>query len=125
MATKLAVITQRAEAKDYRDLAAMLRAGMSLPEGLGAARALYGAFFQPTESLRALTYFGDGNLDTLGSSERAALVRASAEVRHIPEVAIVSMILGGSPVRESPALSDRPEGRGPERTPERDADRER
>jgi hypothetical protein len=108
MATKLAVITQRAEAKDYRDLTALLRAGMSLPEGLGAARALYGASFQPTESLRALTYFGDGNLDTLGPTERAALARASAEVRHISEVAVVSRVLSGSPVRESPAPPNRP-----------------
>ncbi len=124
MATKLAVITQRAEAKDYRDLAALLRAGMNLPEGLGAARALYGVSFQPTESLRALTYFGDGNLDTVGSAERAALVRASTEVRHIPEVGVVSRVLSSSPARESSAPPNRPAGRIPPRKPARDGDLE-
>ena len=43
MATKVAVITQRAEAKDYMDLAVMIKAGTSLPEPLGAARAIYGS----------------------------------------------------------------------------------
>ena len=37
LATKLKVILQRAEAKDYRDLAAMLKAGVSLAHGLAAA----------------------------------------------------------------------------------------
>jgi len=46
MATKLKVILQRAEAKDYRDIAAMLNAGVSLPRGLAAARLLFGPNFE-------------------------------------------------------------------------------
>jgi hypothetical protein len=94
MATKLAVITQRAEAKDYRDLAAMLRSGMGLSDGLGAARALYGSRFQPSESLRAMTYFGDGNLDLLSREDQIVLVRAAGAARRIAEVAVVSASLG-------------------------------
>src|SRR5438874_6912951 len=41
-ATKLKVVHDRAESKDYIDIAALLRAGLKLPEMLGAARALYG-----------------------------------------------------------------------------------
>lgn len=96
MATKVAVITQRAEAKDYRDLAAMIRAGTSLPEALGGARALYGTEFQPSESLRALTYFGDGNLSSLSHDDRSILVTSAAAVRDIPDVAIISTVLGGT-----------------------------
>lgn len=41
MATKLKVMLQRAEAKDYRDVAAMVNAGVSLARGLAeAARSL-------------------------------------------------------------------------------------
>ncbi len=50
LATKLKVILQRIEAKDYRDIAAMLAAGMDLSKWLAAARAMYGNQFQPSES---------------------------------------------------------------------------
>ncbi len=96
MATKVAVITQRAEAKDYRDLAAMLRDGASLPSALGAAVAIYGSRFQPTESLRAMTYFGDGDLSSLSQEDQLALVRAVAAVRDIPHVPILSQALDSS-----------------------------
>lgn len=56
MATKLKVILQRAEYKDYFDIAAMIKAGVSLENGLGAARSMFGNAMQPSESLKALTY---------------------------------------------------------------------
>ncbi len=40
MATKVKVVLQRAEAKDYRDICAMLNAGVSLSYGLSSARLL-------------------------------------------------------------------------------------
>src|SRR5256885_2613490 len=48
MATKLKVLLQRVEAKDYEDLAALLRAGVDLAQGLAAARIMHGPSFQPT-----------------------------------------------------------------------------
>jgi hypothetical protein len=93
MATKLKVILQRAEAKDYRDIAAMIEAGASLPKGLAAARLLFGAHFQPSESLKALVYFGDGDLHSLSSAERQTLVQAAAAVRDLPTVTRQSMAL--------------------------------
>ena len=89
MATKTKVILQRAEAKDYRDIAAMVAAGQSLPHGLAAARAMYGRNFQPSESLKAMVYFEDGDLHTLTQSEKACLVKAASEVRDLPAVAIL------------------------------------
>ena len=90
MATKVKVILQRAEAKDYRDVAAMLNAGVSLPRALAAARLLYGANFQPSESLKALVYFKDGDLSTLTDAEKNALVAAANAVKALPEVFLQS-----------------------------------
>lgn len=62
VASKVKVILQRAEAKDYRDIAAMVGAGVNMAQGLAAARALFGLSFQPGESLKAMVYFEDGDL---------------------------------------------------------------
>jgi hypothetical protein len=47
MAHKLKVILQRIEAKDYRDIAAMLKYGRRLDEAMAGACALFGKTFQP------------------------------------------------------------------------------
>lgn len=90
MATKLKVVLQRAEAKDYRDIVAMLRAGVKLSVGLAAARALFGPQFQPSESLKALVYFGDGDLSALSDEDRSLLVEAASTVRELSEVRLLS-----------------------------------
>lgn len=90
MATKVKVVLQRAEAKDYRDIVAMLNAGVSLPKGLAAARAMYGLNFQPSESLKAMVYFEDGDLRTLTTDEKNTLVKAVGAVRELPPVEIMS-----------------------------------
>ena len=90
MATKVKVILQRAEAKDYRDIAAMVNAGVSLSKGLSAARALYGLNFQPSQSLKAMVYFDDGDLHTLTKYEKSSLVKAVSRVRDLPSVEILS-----------------------------------
>ncbi len=90
MATKVKVMLQRVEAKDYRDVAAMIRAGTSLARGMAAARMLYGDAFQPSESLKALVYFQGGDLSTLSNEDRQSLVEAVSAVRALPEVPIVA-----------------------------------
>lgn len=96
MATKLKVVLQRAEAKDYRDVAAMVGAGVSLSRGLASARLLFGPNFQPSESLKALVYFNDGDLNTLTPAEKAALVDAVKAVRDLPDVSLRSWSLSGT-----------------------------
>lgn len=96
MATKVKVILQRAEAKDYSDIAAMLNAGVSLAKGLAAARELYGPNFQPSESLKAMVYFEDGDLRTLTKGEQGSLVKAASEVRDLPRVVILGRQLTAS-----------------------------
>lgn len=95
MATKVKVVLQRAEAKDYRDVAAMVKAGVSLSRGLASARQLYGPNYQPSESLKALVYFNDGDLKTLTADEKKTLVDAVKAVRNLPEVRLISTSLSG------------------------------
>jgi hypothetical protein len=90
MATKVKVILQRAEAKDYRDIAAMVNAGVSLSAGLAAARQLYGVNFQPSESLKAMVYFEDGDLATLTHLEKACLIEAVSKVRDLPGISVLN-----------------------------------
>lgn len=97
MAIKLKVILQRAEAKDYRDIAAMLEAGVSLAQGLAAARLLFGPNFQPSESLKALVYHEDGDLHTLTPAEKHTLIHAAKAVRELPEVRLAATSLCSPP----------------------------
>ena len=50
------------------DVAVLLASGLTLTEGLGAARALYGSAFPVSEALKALVYFADGDLGELPAS---------------------------------------------------------
>jgi hypothetical protein len=93
MATKLKVIQQRASAKDYVDIAAMLQAGVTLAKGLASARALYGVAFQPSESLKALVYFQDGDLGDLPKSTKIILLEAVKQVDDLPDVQRLSRSL--------------------------------
>ena len=90
MAMKLKVILQRAEAKDYLDIARMIDARVSLERGLAAARAMFGPAFQPNESLKALTFFEDGTLGALRESERKVLRTAASSVRDLPAIPLLS-----------------------------------
>lgn len=90
MATKLKVILQRIESKDYRDIAALVEAGVSLPRALTAARKMYEGQFQPMESLKAMTYFEGGDLELLSKTEKKILIEAAASVRDLPEIEIIS-----------------------------------
>jgi hypothetical protein len=84
-AQKLKVILVRAEAKDYLDICTLLRAGVDLAQGLGAARALY-PDFNPLLSLKALTYYEEPALTTVPQELRQALTAASAKVNEIPTI---------------------------------------
>ncbi|HSS51363.1 MAG TPA: nucleotidyl transferase AbiEii/AbiGii toxin family protein [Thermoanaerobaculia bacterium] len=79
-ATKVQVVQVRAEAKDYLDLVCLLEEGVDLAEALGAARAVYGEAFNPLLSLKALSYFGDGDLRALPESLKSRLSGAVKKV---------------------------------------------
>src|SRR3954470_22943776 len=71
LATKLKAILDRAEAKDYRDIAAMLSAGVALERGLGGFAKMYGK--DPGLALRAIGFFKDGDLPSLARSDQDLL----------------------------------------------------
>lgn len=93
LATKLKGMQQRIEAKDYLDVIALLKSGLGLDEGLGAAAAMYAPAFQPSEALKALVFFEGGDLATLSNDQRQFLAAAASRVRRIPECGIVSRTL--------------------------------
>ena len=79
-ATKLWAMAGRASLKDYVDMAALMRAGIELPDALAAARAVYGPRFNPFPSLKALTFFEEGDVQKLGDRDRHLLSNAAREV---------------------------------------------
>lgn len=93
MATKLKVLSQRVESKDYLDIAAMVKAGVSLEKGLSSAKILYGNSFQPSECLKALVYFEGGDLATLNDETKKVLVAAAGSVHDLPQVKLLAVEL--------------------------------
>lgn len=91
MATKLKAILDRAEAKDYQDIAAMLRAGISLEKGLGAFSVMFAK--DAALPLRALGYFKDGDLPSLPKDDRDVLCAARDHVTAIPDIDLKSGLL--------------------------------
>lgn len=83
---KTAVIQERALCKDYEDVAALLRAGIKLPDALGAAGALYGPMFNPMITLKTLTYFADGDLPKLPGPVKQFLSEQAGLVTTIPAI---------------------------------------
>lgn len=96
MSTKLKVILQRAEKKDYMDIAEMIRSGVSLEKGIGSACSMFGKTFPPKDCLAALTYFKDGDLETLSKKDMETLLRQSSKVKEIHPQKIISKVLGVS-----------------------------
>jgi hypothetical protein len=79
--TKAAVVQQRAEAKDYIDIDALLTSGqVTLIDALRAAQKIYGSNFAPQSTLKALTYFDEENLASLPDDLKLRLVAAVRSV---------------------------------------------
>ena len=86
LATKLNTIQHRAECKDYIDIDAIIKSGLSLEEGLGCAVAVYGKSFDPATSLRALCSYRDGDLQELREVIKERLSAHAAAVEKIPKI---------------------------------------
>ena len=91
-ATKVKVLPERSEEKDYLDIDAILKHGIGLPKILSAAKVIYGPGFNPVLSVKALSYFGDvPHLpdDVKKRLEKAAM---SADPTKLPELQSVQAI---------------------------------
>jgi hypothetical protein len=87
--TKASVIQMRAEAKDYIDIDVLITAGkVDLALALSAAQQLYGSTFNPQITLKALSFFGDGDLCQLPEDMKLRLATAAREVDldHLPSI---------------------------------------
>ncbi|WP_447969661.1 nucleotidyl transferase AbiEii/AbiGii toxin family protein [Nitrospira sp. M1] len=86
---KAAVVQQRAEAKDYIDMATMLeKDATDLPTALTAAKLIYGPSFNPQLTLKALSYYEDGNLQTVPIHHKERLLHAvrTVDLDQLPEL---------------------------------------
>lgn len=88
LATKLKTILDRAEAKDYRDIAAMISAGTSLERALGAFTKMYKS--DPALPLKALAFFKDGDLPLVSRQDQETLRTARDAVVDIPAIELRS-----------------------------------
>jgi nucleotidyltransferase AbiEii toxin of type IV toxin-antitoxin system len=92
LATKLKVLLQRVEAKDYVDIEVLLRSGLRLSAGLAAASALFRGALNALDAAKAVAWFKDGDLESrLPGATRVFLVEATksidpAEVSPLPLV---------------------------------------
>lgn len=87
--TKAAVIQQRAEAKDYLDLdALMTRGDISLPMALSAGLEIYKSQFNPQVTLKALSYFGEAELAVLPDDLKKRLQAAvkCVDLERLPDL---------------------------------------
>lgn len=91
LATKLKATLDRAEAKDYRDIAEMISAGVSLPRGLAAFKEMFGG--EPAQALRAIGFFEDGDLRSLSAADRQILREARDRVSDLPRVSLKQGLL--------------------------------
>jgi len=74
---KAAVVQQRAQAKDYIDLATMLEKDVvDLPTALSAAKMIYGPSFNPELTLKALAFYDEGNLHKVPIPHKERLLDA-------------------------------------------------
>lgn len=118
MATKLKVILQRSEAKDYQDIAALVRSGGRVDAGLSAAEQMFKPTFSPAESLKAMVYFEGGDMARLSAEDRRVLMEAARNVRTLPAVVITpDLVPPEIPMRIAPSLAKRPREDPPRQGP--------
>lgn len=86
-AGKLAALVNRVELKDYLDVSALLRHGLSLSHMLACADAVYRREFPVAACLKSLTWFDDPELADLSYQDRLLLEQAALAVDQISMVA--------------------------------------
>jgi len=96
LATKLKAILDRAEAKDYRDIAGLLGAGASLERALGGFAKMYRR--DPGLPLKAIGFFKDGDLPSLPKPDQDLLRTARDRVSDVPDIHLLNGLL---PAREA------------------------
>ncbi|MGH6793163.1 MAG: nucleotidyl transferase AbiEii/AbiGii toxin family protein [Methyloceanibacter sp.] len=80
LATKLKTLHDRIEPKDYLDIEVLLKSGLTLNQGIAAARSLFGQTLNPLDTAKAVGWFKDGDLENqLPGPTKSYLVATSAK----------------------------------------------
>ncbi|MDR3155021.1 MAG: nucleotidyl transferase AbiEii/AbiGii toxin family protein [Deltaproteobacteria bacterium] len=90
--TKLKVIMERAEYRDYKDIIELIKNHNELSLGLASAQSLYQKMYYPIDGIKALTFFSEGNLNELTVDEKSFLIKSvqNIDLFHLPEAPIIS-----------------------------------
>lgn len=82
---KMRVIQVRGSWKDYVDIHALVSHGIGVPTGLAAAKAI-DSRYDPAISIRALQFYGDGNLSRVPVTIQRDLTRwaQAVDLDHLP-----------------------------------------
>lgn len=80
LGTKLKVINDRAEYKDYKDIAEILKSKNStLKKGMDAFKSYYGSSVPEFQILKGLQFFDDGDLYKLSDTDKKILIQATSK----------------------------------------------
>jgi len=82
--TKAKVINERVELKDYLDIAALLDAGLTLPEIVAAAAAIFPGQVDEIATVSAITFFEDGEAATFPEPLKMKLRAAARGASRVP-----------------------------------------
>lgn len=82
--TKAKVINQRVELKDYLDIAALLDAGLTLPQIVAAAVAIFPGQVDYVSTTSAITYFEDGEAKSFPEPLKKKLRAAARNTSPVP-----------------------------------------
>lgn len=93
-AFKLAALVNRVELKDYLDVAALLRHGLSLSYMLACANAAYRGEFPIAACLKSLAWFDDPELVDLTAKDRHLLETNALAVEQLPIVVVSGAKIG-------------------------------
>jgi hypothetical protein len=78
---KLKTVLQRVEAKDYFDIACLLKSGLSLEQGLSCVLSLW-PHAPIQEIARALIYFQEGDFSELSEADKQILIKACSNISY-------------------------------------------
>lgn len=102
---KCATVSQRAEAKDYIDIHSIIsNTDLTLEYGIGAAQAIYGQQYNAILTLKALSFFGDGNVMTMPDEIKRDLTNMvkDCNLSNVPKIASITII--GKNIELEPSL---------------------
>jgi hypothetical protein len=87
LATKLKVILERDEPRDYIDIYQLVKSGLTIELGLAACKAVYGKDFNLHLPIKALTYYDTPELQPLPEEIKKFLTEKAIHLGPIPEIA--------------------------------------